>query len=51
MKAAQNEMTSRNENSRLQIKIRQGTSLEMITVNILTLHVFFQKYVKENERS
>lgn len=45
------EMTAVNVNSGLQIKISQGTSLEMITASIVTLNVCFQKYVKQNERS
>lgn len=40
------EMTSVNENNRLQVKIIQGTSVEIITVSTVTLNMFFQKYVK-----
>lgn len=40
------EMTSVNENNRLQVKIIQGTPVEIITVSTVTLTMFFQKYVK-----
>lgn len=40
------EMTSVNENNRLQVKIIQGTPVKIITVSTVTLTMFFQKYVK-----